>query len=158
MAKLLIKQRFLSWTDTYDVYNCSGEPKYYVKAEAFTIGHRIHLFRCDTKAEVARIDERVFSFLQRANISVMGRELGTITRRFTFFVPKYDIDYNGWSITGDILGWDYAITDSAGNSIASVSRELFHWTDTYALDIIDEDDELAALITVISIDMMNCGG
>ena len=42
--KLLIKQRVFSWTDTYDVYDEAGNPKYYVKAEFFTLGHRIHVY------------------------------------------------------------------------------------------------------------------
>ena len=41
--KLLIRQRVFSWSDTYDVYDEAGTPKYYVKAEVFTLGHRIHV-------------------------------------------------------------------------------------------------------------------
>ncbi|MFR8331036.1 MAG: hypothetical protein ACLU9S_00605 [Oscillospiraceae bacterium] len=36
--KLLIRQRVFSWSDTYDVYDEAGTPKYYVKAEVFTLG------------------------------------------------------------------------------------------------------------------------
>lgn len=36
--KLLIKQRVFSWTDTYDVYDEDGNPKYFVKAEFFCSG------------------------------------------------------------------------------------------------------------------------
>ena len=42
--KLLIKQRVFSWTDTYDVYDESGNVKYFVKAEFLSIGHRIHVY------------------------------------------------------------------------------------------------------------------
>ena len=40
--QLLIKQRVFSWTDTYDVYDEKEEPKYFVKAEFFALGHQIH--------------------------------------------------------------------------------------------------------------------
>ena len=42
--QLLIKQRVFSWTDTYDVYDEKEEPKYFVKAEFFALGHQIHVY------------------------------------------------------------------------------------------------------------------
>ena len=33
-----------SWTDTYDVYDEKEEPKYFVKAEFFALGHQIHVY------------------------------------------------------------------------------------------------------------------
>ncbi len=41
--KLLIKQRVFSWSDTYDVYDENGNPKYFVKNEIFALLHRIHV-------------------------------------------------------------------------------------------------------------------
>ena len=42
--KLLIKQRVFSWSDTYDVYDENGNPKYFVKNEIFALLHRIHVY------------------------------------------------------------------------------------------------------------------
>ena len=42
--KLLIKQRVFSWSDTYDVYDESGNSIYYVKAEFLSLGHRLHVY------------------------------------------------------------------------------------------------------------------
>lgn len=38
--KLLIKQRVFSWSDTYDVYDENGNPKYFVKNEIFALLHK----------------------------------------------------------------------------------------------------------------------
>ena len=38
--KLLIKQRVFSWTDTFDVYDQEGIPRYFVKGEFFSLGHK----------------------------------------------------------------------------------------------------------------------
>lgn len=43
LMKLLIKQRVFSWTDTYDVYDENGNPKYFVKNELFSFLHKIHV-------------------------------------------------------------------------------------------------------------------
>ena len=42
--QLLIKQRVFSWSDSYDVYDETGEPRYRVKAEIFSFGHQIHVY------------------------------------------------------------------------------------------------------------------
>lgn len=153
--KLLIKQRVFSWTDTYDVYDSLGEPKYYVKAEFFSFGHTLHIYRHDTDEEVGMIKEKVFSLLSTAEIYVNGGFLGTIKKEFTFFVPKYTIDYNGWEVEGDFLGWEYEVRNSRG-TVATISKQIFTFGDTYEIDISDPADELDALMTVITIDMINC--
>ncbi len=153
--KLLIKQRVFSWTDTYDVYDSMGEPKYFVKAEFFSFGHTLHVYRHDTNEEVGMIKEKVFSFLSTAEIYVNGGFLGTIRKEFTFFVPKYSIDYNGWQVEGDFFGWEYEVRNSRG-TVATISKQIFTFGDTYEIDIADPNDELDALMTVITIDMINC--
>ncbi len=153
--KLLIKQRVFSWTDTYDVYDSMGEPKYFVKAEFFSFGHTLHIYRHDINEEVGFIKEKIFTFLPAAQIYVGGRLLGTIRKEFTFFIPKYSIDYNGWHIEGDFMGWNYSVMGNRG-AVASISKQLLNFGDTYEIDIDDPADELDALMTVITIDMMNC--
>ncbi len=156
MTKLLIKQRVFSWSDTYDVYDKNGEPKYYVEADILSWGHKIHIYDHATDREVAYIAERVFTFLPKAEITVMGLPVGEIRKEFSFFTPKYSIDYNGWTIDGDFFEWDYSIRNSSGREVATISKELFRWGDTYSLEIEDDGDEISALVTVIAIDMMNC--
>ena len=54
------------------------------------------------------------------------------------------------------MEWDYNITDASGQRIASVSKELFHLTDTYVLDIADPADALYVLMMVLAIDAEKC--
>ena len=42
--KLLIKQRVFSWTDTYDIYDENGNPKYFVKDPLFPVSYEMLLF------------------------------------------------------------------------------------------------------------------
>lgn len=156
MVKLLIKQRVFSWTDTYDIYDADGLPKYFVKADFFTLGHRLHIYSCQTGAEVGMIQEKVFTWLGKADIIIGGAMKGTLSRRWSWFRPKYSIDYNGWNIEGDFMGWDYSIV-FYNSIIAKISRELFHWGDTYAITIQNNQDEIDVLLMALSIDMLNCG-
>ena len=40
--------------------------------------------------------------------------------------------------------------------MASVSKELFNWTDTYVLDIADPADALLVLLFVLAVDAEKC--
>ena len=84
------------------------------------------------------------------------RYIGCISKEFTFFIPKYNIDCNGWEVEGDWLEWDYQILSSSGRPVASVSKELWNWTDTYVIDVLDPQDALCALMLVLAIDAEKC--
>ena len=82
--------------------------------------------------------------------------MGCISREFSWFKPKYNIDCNGWQVEGSFWEWDYRILSSGGVEIATVSKELFNWTDTYSIDVQNPADALCALMLVIAIDAEKC--
>lgn len=152
--KLLIKQRVFSWTDSYDIYDENGIAKYFVKAEFFSFGHQLHVYDSNQN-EIAIIHERLLTFLPVFEIEISGRTVGSIKKQFSFFVPKYEIDYNGWRVEGDFLGWNYDVY-SGCSPVIHISKELLHWGDTYVIDFMNPADELDGLLLVIAIDAANC--
>ena len=82
--------------------------------------------------------------------------IGCISKEFSLFHPRYHIECNGWQVDGDWLEWDYQITDRTGRPVATVSKELFNWTDTYVIDVADPRDALCALMLVLAIDAEKC--
>ena len=46
--------------------------------------------------------------------------------------------------------------DGAGNTVATVSKELFRMTDTYVIDVRRSEDALCALMLVLAIDAEKC--
>ncbi len=153
--KFFIKQRVFSWSDTYDIYDETGNTCYFVKAEAFSFGHQIHIYNA-ADCEVAAIHQKFFTFLPAFEIEIHGRAIGTIRKKFSFFCPQYEIDYNGWKIEGNFLGWDYDVYNG-NRQILHITKELLHWGDTYTIDIADSQDELEGILLVIAIDAANCG-
>ena len=152
--KLLIKQRVFSWTDTYDVYDEDGNPKYFVKAEFFAFGHQIHVYDRE-KREIGMVKQRLLTLLPAFDIEIGGQEFGSIEKQFTFFKPKYNLDYNGWRCEGDFLAWDYVVY-SGCSAVVHISKALFHWGDTYVIDIANPENEVMALMLTIAIDAANC--
>ena len=152
--KLLFKQRMFSWFDSYDIYGEDGETLYEVKGQ-FAFGHSLKIF--DSRGnEMGTVEERIFSFLPKYDIYFGERYIGCIKKEFSLFTPQFTIDYNGWQVEGDFFEWDYTIIDSQGERIATVSKELFNWTDTYVIDVCRESDALGALMLVLAIDAEKC--
>lgn len=152
--KLLFKQRFFSWFDSYDIYNEVGETVYTVKGQ-LSWGHCLKIYDAQGR-EIGTVKERIFTFLPKFEMYLGDRYIGCISKEFTFFIPKYNIDCNGWEVEGDWLEWDYQILGRSGSPVATVSKELFNWTDTYVIDVVDPKDALCALMLVLAIDAEKC--
>ena len=152
--KLLFKQRLFSWFDSYDIYNEAGESVYTVKGQ-LSWGHCLKIFDAGGY-EIGTVKEKVFSFLPKFELYFGERYVGCISKEFSFFRPRYNIDCNGWHIEGNFFEWDYSILNSAGQCIATVSKELFNWTDTYVIDVLDPQDALYALMLVLAVDAEKC--
>ena len=152
--KLLFKQRFFSWFDSYDIYDESERVVYVVKGQ-LSWGHKLVIFDANGN-ELAMAVQKIFTFLRIFEIHKNGQYIGCLNKELSLFVPHYNLDYNGWHIDGSIMEWDYQILDSNGNHIASVSKELFNFTDTYVLDIENPQDALDVLMFVLAIDAEKC--
>ena len=153
--QLRIRQRVFSWTDSYDVYDETGEARYEVRAEFLTFGHQIHVYDKRTGAEVGSIHEKLFTFLPEFEIVIGGNVQGTVRKQFTLFMPRYEVDYRGWDVEGDFMGWDYRVLRGS-TEVMSISKEIFNWTDTYVLQYDNPANEMPGLLLVIAIDAANC--
>lgn len=152
--KLLFKQRLFSWLDSYDIYDEQGNTVYTVKGQ-LSWGHCLKIFDVYNH-EIGMVKEKMLSFLPRFEIYLGGQYLGSITKEFTFLKPKFSIDFNGWTVEGNWLEWDYYILDGSRQCIAEVSKQLMNWTDTYVIDVEDPQDALGALMLVLAIDAEKC--
>lgn len=151
--KLLLKQRLFSWLDSYDVYDKDGNTVFIVKGK-LSFGHCLIVY--DTNGnELAMLKERVMTFLPRFDIFIGGREVGCITKEFTFFHPKFSIDFNGWWVEGDIFGWNYSVIGD-GRTVMTVTKDVFHLTDHYVLNIPDSENALQGLLLALAIDAQKC--
>ena len=56
------------YSDTYDVYDENGNPKYFVKNEIVALLHRIHVS------------------------DMQGNEIGIIKQNFTLFIPRFEME------------------------------------------------------------------
>ncbi len=154
--KLLIKQRLLSWSDSYDVYDENMNKKFTAKADFPAISHTIRFYD-NSGNEVGYIKEKLIRLLSEFDVYISGQLCGSVKRKFTLFHPEYDISYYGWNVSGDIFEWDYNVKASDGSIIAQIEKKIFNLTDTYVININNPSDEIPLLLLVAAIDASNCG-
>ncbi len=151
--KLLFKQRLFSWLDSYDIYDETGRVVYVVKGQ-LAWGHCLKIFD-GSGNELGLVKEKILTFLPKFELYENNRYLGCIKKEFTLFKPKFNIDFNNWNVEGSFWEWDYTIY-SGNQVIANVSKELFHMTDHYVMDIPNPNDAFYVLMLVLAIDAEKC--
>lgn len=152
--RLLFKQRLFSWFDSYDIFDEAGNTLYTVKGQ-LSWGHCLKIYDSYGR-EIGTVKEKVFSFLPKFFIYQGEHLIGSINKEFSFFKPKFNIDFNGWHIDGNWFEWEYNIVNTLGATVATITKEFFNWTDTYVIDVVNESDALYALMLVIAIDAEKC--
>lgn len=152
--RLYFKQRFFSWLDSYDIYDEEENTAFTVEGK-LSWGHCLHVNDAYGR-HIGTLQEKIFTLLPQFEIYINDNYVGCIKKEFTFFKPQFIIDCNGWQVEGEWLEWDYTIVDAGGRQVASISKEPFHWTDTYVIDVADPADALGALLVVLAIDAEKC--
>lgn len=151
--KMLFKQRFFSWFDSYDIYGEDGSILYTVKGK-MAWGHCLEVYNAKEE-HIATLKEEVFTWMPRFRIYLGDNYVGDIKKEFTFFKPSFSLNYNGWNVTGDFFDWDYEITER-GSAVARVSKQLFNFTDTYTIEVAQPENALICLMIVLAIDAAKC--
>lgn len=152
--RLLFRQRLFSWFDSYDIYDEAGNVVFSVEGQ-LAWGHKLVIYDANRR-EVGMVVQKVLTLLPRFEIYEHGNYIGCISKEFSLFQPRYNIDFNGWHIDGTWLEWDYNITDRNEKAVAVISKELFHLRDTYVIDVNAPQDALRALMFVLAIDAEKC--
>ena len=159
--RLLLKQRFLSWFDSYNIYRlptdapsdydfCDDDIAFVVEGR-LAWGHEFHV--SDRSGQLlGQLNQRLLTWLPKFDIYVGGELIGCVEKEFSFF----RLDFRGWTVEGDFFEWDYNIIDSGGRTVARISKELLRLTDTYIIDVEDEREALCALMVVLAIDAEKC--
>lgn len=152
--KLLFKQRFFSWFDSYDIFGEDGRILYTVKGK-LAWGHKLQIYD-SVGRQIGTVRERIISLFPAFELYEGDRYLGCVRRKLSFLKPRYEIDFKGWKVSGNFLEWDYQIYGAGGELVATVDKEIFNWTDTYVIDVKDPADALYCLMFTLAVDAEKC--
>lgn len=144
--KLLVRKKVFSFSNNFYVLAESGQKVYEVKTSLFKNGLKLFDMNGRLKGEIKKSrHKKGFKFELYAN----GKILGTI---FSASSTKYDINFNGWYIKGNVLSWRYDVYNISDALVMQIYRCVGD-NDAYVIEYNNSSDELLGLLLVFTLEM-----
>ena len=153
--RYLMQQKILSWGDNFTIKDEGGRDVFFVDGKVFSLGDQLS-FEDMEGNELAFIRQKLLAWGPTYEIHSQG-ELKAIVKKaiFTLFQCKFSVDVPGpddLEAAGDLFDHEYSFTRS-GQTVATVSKRWFSWTDSYGVDIAESEDDVLILAATVVIDM-----
>jgi uncharacterized protein YxjI len=154
--RYLMKQKFFSLGGAFYIKNDQSQDIFRAEGKVLSFGHQLTFYDMSGN-ELAFIKQKVFSWGPTYEIYREGQLFAIVKKElFSFFKHVFTIDVPGPDdlvAEGDF--WDLEFTFSRGDRrVAVVSRRWFSWTDTYGVEIVEDEDDVLILVSAIVIDMV----
>ncbi len=150
-----IKEQFWAWGDDFQIFDDRGEPVYQVDGQAFSWGDKLS-FQDMQGRELAFINQKMLSWMPTYEIWRGGRTFAEVKKEFSWFKQEFTLDVpgpNDYSIKGKFWLHDYDFL-RGGREVAHVSKAIWAWTDSYGVEIVGGEDDVAILCACIVIDQV----
>ena len=153
--RYVIKEKFWAWGDDFHIYDVDQQPVYFVDGQAFSWGDKLS-FQDMQGNELAFISQKLLSWMPKYEIYRSGRLFAEVIKEWSWFDKSFTLDVPGphdYSIKGKVWLHDYHFS-RGGRVVATASKAMWSWQDTYGVDIIDGEDDISILCAAIVIDQV----
>lgn len=152
--RFVVRQKVFSFGDNFTIKDEAGNEHFMVKGKVFALGDKLRIYDMQGH-ELFYIEQKLLRFLPEYIIYRSGQPVATVKKQLTFFRPRFRIwsVYGEFTIEGNFLGMEFLIHRN-GKHVAQVSKRWFAWSDTYGVDIADDEDYGFILALVIVIDQV----
>ena len=154
--RYVMKQKWISWGKDFYIQDENGTNVFFVDGRVFSLGDKL-TFEDMQGNELAFISQKLLSFGPTYRIYVRGSLYATVKKKlFTLFRCKFEVDVPGpddLEAQGSFLDHEYTFSRH-GSVVATVSKRWFSWTDTYGIEIADEEDDVLILASAVVIDLV----
>ncbi|MEM9658083.1 MAG: LURP-one-related family protein, partial [Planctomycetota bacterium] len=154
-TRYVIKEQFWSWGDDFYIFNENQEKVFFVDGQAFSWGDKLS-FQDLAGNELAFISQRMLSWMPTYEIRRDGALFAQVKKEFSWFKKRFTLDVpgpNDYAIEGSFWLHDYHFTRS-GRNVATVSKAIWAWSDSYGIEIAEGEDDVAILCAAIVIDQV----
>jgi uncharacterized protein YxjI len=151
-----MRQKFWTFGDRFLIKDESGNDVYQIVGKFFALADSLS-FQDMHGRESAHIIQKLISFKRRYQVCRDGKPVADVVKEITLFKDKYTVDIpgpNDYSVQGNFWDHEYHFL-RGGNEAAHVSKKLFNLTDTYGIEVADNEDDVLILATAVVIDLVN---
>ena len=151
----VIRERFFSIGDDFDVLDEHGTKLFHVDGKVFSVRNRV-VIEDPSGVEVASVHRHLVAMRPTYEIRIGGEKAAEVRKKlFTPFRDKFTIDVPGpddLEMKGDLLDHEYVI-QLGGQDVAAVSKRWLTVRDTYAVQIAAGVEPLLILCSVLALDL-----
>lgn len=150
--RFYIKQKVFSLKDKFNIFDESQNQKYQVKGKFLSLKNKLELQDMDGKL-ILHSNRKLLTFLPKYYIyDQQNQEVAVIKKKFSLF-PKFSLTVLGKElrVDGKFYAHNFSILDNT-LSLASISKRIISWGDTYEIDIAADENVEIFLFVVIIID------
>lgn len=153
--RYVIREKFWSWGDSFQICDENRQPVYQVKGKVFSWGDKLS-FQDMQGTELAFISQKLLSLRPKYEIYRQGELFAEVVKRFSWFKKKFELDVpgpNDYQIEGSFWLHQYQFR-RGDHVVADVGKHYFAWTDTYGIETVEGEDDVAILCAAIVIDQV----
>lgn len=152
--RYVMKEKLWSFTDSFAIKNEAGEDVAIVDGKAFSFSEQL-AFKDAVGRELALIKQVVMAWGPTYEIYREGQLAATVKRKGVLRT-SFSIDVPGPDdlvAEGSFTDHEYTFV-RGGQAVAQISKQVFAWSDTYAVDVLPGEDAVLILATAVVIDMV----
>lgn len=135
--KLYVEQKIFSLKRTFNIKNENNEMIYELVSNSY--GNGITLLTSNNE-EIANIDLKYINLNSYYSISIKNKLSCSMYRKINLFKYEYQLD-NGYKVIREIAKPNYTIYDQNSNIIGIINKRIIAMTNTYDINIIDENNK-----------------
>jgi len=150
-----IREKFWSMGNRFTITDAEEQPVYQVRGKPFSWGSKLS-FQDMAGGELAFIDQKLMSWKPRFRIEIHGRLIAEMVREFSWLKQTFTLDIpgpNDYTIDGSFWCHEYQFRRK-DREVALVSKKMWCWSDSYGVQIVEGEDDVAILCACIVIDQI----
>ena len=155
VKRYVLKQKFWSWGDSFHIYDEDRNPVFSIRGQVFSWGDKLSFEDMNGK-ELAFIDQKILNWFPTYSILRGGKPFATVKKEFSWLNKTFTLDVpgpNDYVIQGQFWSYNYQFM-RRNRIVAQVGKTVWSWTDTYGIEMDDDEDEISILCTAIVIDQV----
>ncbi len=152
--KYIVKEKIFNIGNKFQIKDDQGVPRFEVVGKVFTIGKKLNIYDM-IGTNVAYIEQKIFRFLPEYNIYLNNQLGATIKQKLSFLKQRFSIesDFGDFDVEGDIFAYNFSIYKN-GREVARVNKKWISFSDTYMVDIDNDENQAFILSIVIVLDQV----